>query len=1617
MLRDNDFRHVIAQVDDFLHDVLPAAEARYVENHCAKCAVCEAALHEARKRQAAVESVPPLEASEQLIQQTLKTIDRADQTPSWQRRFFLRGLLPAAAAAVLLLAGFHLYYLNLSPSPYEIRVLGQNQLLAATTGSLRIRLFDRNTGKAAPGIPVRVDLIDAQGAPQQLAAFKTDAEGTGQPRLELPDWPDGDYRLRVTAATGWTGGEQLTEKITLKRSWKLMLTADKPVYQPGQQMHVRSLALRQPDLKPVASREVTFSIVDPKGNVIFKRKDLTSKFGIAAIDCPLASEIIEGPYTIACRVGDTESKQTVEVKKYVLPKFKVEVTPDQRYYQPGQKVRGKVQADYFFGKPVADAEVQLRVLSAGDRELKEVKLKTDAQGTAAFDFPLPEQLTGRLQDDGDARIVLQANVTDPANQKQSRSVSRIVTAQPLKIEVIPETGALVQDIANRVYLFVSYPDGQPAAQARVMVSDRDQELITGSLGVAAYEFTPRSQSMSLTVKAKDANDNVGRRTVTLECGQGTDDFIVRTDKAVYNGGETMRVSVLGGGGQPLFLDFIKDGQTVLTEVVPVKQGTGEYQFDLPADLFGTIEMVAYRYHTAGIPVRKSRVLYVRQAEEIKIAATMDHREYRPGVQAKLRLQLSDKNGKPTPGAISLSAVDEAVFAVLDQMPGMEKVFFSLENKLLQPVYNLYPWSPDLTGGPNDGNRAQFEQALFARTWQRLDNQPQEIKKIHSLQGTSTPHSQQQLERMRRKGLEWVNTGWLVFAGLMIGAGIVHFCFVVRPVQRVQDWLAELDEERQARDEEGAARGLSGGMLAVILFSGALLFIGFAGYMSMNMGAQVAFAPVGGRIGRSGGSADMEMPTAAQDSRLANLLPAQLEAAPVPKAEPPQEKLPPTTDPAAGAGNADSQPAAQPVRIREFFPETLLWKPEVITDDQGRASVNIELADSITTWRLSAAAVTADGKLGAASEPIKVFQPFFVDLNLPISLTRGDEVTVPAVVYNYLSKPQTVTLDLQAEGWFALLNGESATREVELKPNEQKEVRFTLKANKVGFNSLTVKANAGQVGDAIKRVIEIVPDGQRVERVVNGSLLRAVDLNLTVPPEAIDGSPKLFLKIYPSNFSQLVEGIDNIFRMPSGCFEQTSSTTYPNILALDYLRRTGKAAPEVEKKARQYIHLGYQRLLGFEVQGGGFDWYGRPPANRTLTAYGLMEFVDMAKVHEVDPNLISRTRQWLLDQQRPDGSWAADQAVRLAGNVQHGNDADYATTAYIGWAVFDGQPADGDRASAVRQYLLTRRPEAIHNSYLLALTCNALLSLEAASAQPYLKRLEELKRTSADGKLVWWAQSDDQRTMFHGAGQSGNVETTALATLALLRGNNASATIAGALAWLVQQKDASGTWHSTQATVLALKALLAGTGKPVGREQERRIEISLGSDLKRKLVIPADQSDVMQLLDLTEHLKPGDNKLTVNEATATGAGYQVAYRYHVPATEKQAPVGPLAINLDYDRTELNVNDLVQVKATVRNGMKTTAPMVMVTLPVPAGFTPVIDDLMKQAEKGVIGKMQVTGRQLIIYLRGLEPGQPLELNYQLRAVLPVRVTAPAARVYEYYDPAKQAQTAPVQMTVRR
>ena len=153
------------------------------------------------------------------------------------------------------------------------------------------------------------------------------------------------------------------------------------------------------------------------------------------------------------------------------------------------------------------------------------------------------------------------------------------------------------------------------------------------------------------------------------------------------------------------------------------------------------------------------------------------------------------------------------------------------------------------------------------------------------------------------------------------------------------------------------------------------------------------------------------------------------------------------------------------------------------------------------------------------------------------------------------------------------------------------------------------------------------------------------------------------------------------------------------------------------------------------------------------------------------------------------------------------------------------------AAAAFNYLLRHEPAAIDDPYVLALVANALLAIRPGDpqARPYLERLEAMCHRSADGKLAWWEEGVDHRTTFYGAGLSGNIETTALAALAMIEGRTSPGTIRAALAWLIEQKDAHGAWHSTQATVLALKALLAGTDRPLGEARPRQIDIIGGRE--------------------------------------------------------------------------------------------------------------------------------------------------------------------------------------------
>jgi hypothetical protein len=1619
--------YVREKLDGYPHDLLSRADADLVERHCLECASCQEALADARKVLMALRSLPAVEASEELIGRTEQRLEQARPTrpsPNWWRGFRSLSLAQkawlGAAAAALIIGALHIYYATLSPSPFDLRVLGQAEMLPDVESSLRIIVFNRDAGAAVPGVPVEVSLKGKE--PQQfltLAQFETDANGTGQPRWRLPDWEDGEYELKVVARTPG-GTEAITRPIKLRRALQVMLSTDRPVYQPGQVIRMRSLSLRRPDLRPVAGEKVAFTVSDPKGNKIFLRREKTSRFGIAAADCPLAEEGMEGACRVDCQVGDAKSSILVEVKKYVLPKFKVQVALDRPFYQPGELIRGTIQADYFFGKPVGGARVTI-ARDGMEKEARPISARTDASGKAIFQLPVPDGLLDKDGKEKDAEIMLSVKVVDGAGQQQSVAVSRVVTDRPLRVEVIPEGGSLVRGQANTIYLLATYADGRPAraevsvtSSPRLEFNERTREHMavdvverttTDDLGVASLEVTPPHDRIELEVRASDSAGRTVTREVTLKCAWDDNDFLLRTDRGVYDGGQTMHLTSVGAGAGPVFLDFLKDGQLVRTESISMSGGKGEHRFDLPPELFGTIQLCACRMGAFGSLLRKSRVVYVRQARQLAVSCGLDGKDYRPGATAKVSLRLVDDKGKPTPGAISLAGVDEAVFSVLDHRPGPEESYFVVDERLLQPVRAVYPWSPRVAIPAPAAKRERLEQAIFARTaasgagtsrdalrqqllpflennerifdvlerpdWEELVGDgwlaPDVLALLrqqnnpHSMQPSTYPDHLRQTKARKERGLGLVNICWVVFF-IILGTGILVYSVIL--INRQQAF--------------GCV-----GLFSVVACL--LVFVVFSAPVMKIREASVRTQAI---------NDIKQLGLAIEDFRDV------------------YKKYPPSALRADPSGKGPAT-ARQPLRVRHWFPETLLWRPELITDDEGRASLDVPLADSITTWRLTASAVSADGRLGASQTPLRVFQPFFVDLNLPVALTRGDEVAVPVVVYNYLQAPQTVTLTLAEALWFDLKD--VTTKRLELQAGETRSLSFRLRARKVGDHTLQVTAQAGGIADAVKRLVEVIPDGRAIEKVVNGSLQHPADIDLSIPPGLIEGSARATLRLYPSSFSQLVEGLDGIFQRPYGCFEQTSSTTYPNVLALDYLRRANKSAPALESKARQYIHLGYQRLLGFEVAGGGFDWFGRAPANRILTAYGLMEFEDMARVHDVDPALIDRTRKWLLAQRRPDGTWDPESHDMASGPGQGGSDlARLRATAYIAWAVFASGKETAERQATV-DYLLQQRPAALADPYTLSLVAYALLALQpdGTAAAAFLDRLDALKRSSEGSKFVWWEDKAGGRTMFYGAGRAGKVETTALATLAFLAGKHDPATIRAALTWLSAQKDGHGTWHSTQATVLALKALLAGTGKALGPDRERRFQVVVDGKTVDELVIPADHADLVKQIDLSPHLGEGPHQLRLSEKTGTAASYQVALRYHIPGEEKKAE--HLSIQVVYQRTELKTNETVEVTTKVVNSGTRTAPMVMVELPLPGGFAPDVDSLQQIVKSQAVAKVQHDARKVVFYLTELKASQPLALTFQLRALVAGRVTAAPAVVYEYYDPDHQASSPAVHLAV--
>jgi len=1490
------------------------------------------------------------------------------------------------------------------------RILGQTKWYAGSPASLRLVALKANNGIPIAGVKINAKLTE-KDTDELISEFSgmTNSQGTVDMRFELPENVEENTVLNIKVDSP-NGKDEIKEEIMVKKKYKILLSTDKPIYQPSQTIHIRTLALNTATLKPLGNSNTVIEVEDSKGNKVFKYKADTDKFGISAADFTLADEINMGRYTIRAIMENVTQEKKVNVERYVLPKFKMDFSTNKDFYKPGETVKGELQVDYFFGKPVENGKVTIKAskFDVGFDEFVQNEGKTDKNGHYTFEMELPEYFVGQPLEQGNSFVMFEITVIDQAEHEEKITQNRSVVKSPINIVVVPESGEIVPNVENIIYVMTTYPDGTPA-ETEITIHDKASEevrkaLQTDSLGVATCKIIPRSNHLSLLVKAVDEKGNRAEREQDFQTEKGNH-LLLRTDEALYKVGDIVHAEVFSGKQTgSVYIDLIKAKQTILTKSVMMEKGRGTVDIHLSAGDFGTLEMHAYQI-TQGDIVRDTRLIFVEQADELKVRISTDKQVYLPGEEANLNFEVTDKNGHPVLAALGIRVVDESVFALQEMQPGLEKVYFTLEKELLKPKYEIHGYT--------------MEQVV-TKPVEQIERRQTAAKVLLASVGQILPEYSIELSTYEQKQQEYRETMQNKMKAKVekIQKAYMNNYRKIQPTSQNWDLLEKL-VEKDFLDKEDVLDFW--GNPFFVSYNGEIGSVGPDGLLNTDDDIIVELLPrpvvrimakmedrLAGREIRFGKENAFAM---IEQRRRGGVVREKLAMLGAEGESGQQSQAQPVSAHTKGmASDKKSSPVPEEPRIRQYFPETLFDMPNLITDEDGKANLSIPMADSITTWRLTSMASSLNGKLGSQTAGIRVFQDFFIDIDLPVSLTQNDEVSIPIAIYNYLPSAQNIRLKLTQEPWFELQEGD-AERNVELQKDQVNVIYYRLKVKEIDWHKLTVHAYGDKMSDAISRQIEVVPDGKERRVSMSDRLESQVEQKVIIPANAIDGASKVLVKVYPGVFSQVMEGLENILQMPFGCFEQTTATTYPNVLALEYMKKTKQSTPETQMKAEEYINLGYQRLLSFEVEGGGFSWFGNPPANRALTAYGLMQFHDMAKVYAIDPNLIKRTQEWLVEHQQDDGSWKPDESYLHAESWRRIQNSNLLPTAYILWGLLESE-YKGEVIQKGVNYA-RKHLEETDCPYTLAIVANALVRFDKKDDATE-EVMEKLKNMAIEKKdTACWESKID--TITHSHGNSANIETTAMIAQALIKYGKHSTLTNKALTYLIRAKDNNGAWGGTQATIMTLKALLMSVGMTT-EEMDATVKISINGVEAERLGITPENSDVMRLVDLEQHTVEGTNTVQLNVEGEGSCMYQVIGKYYMPwAIGEKPKTEPLSIDVDYDKQKLEKNDLITCNVTVVNKRPAQANMLIVDLGIPPGFEVQSEALSELVSKGTIEKFSITNRQIILYFDKLEPNQEVEFKYSLKAKFPIKAKTRLSRVYEYYNPEIESFAEPVEIVV--
>lgn len=600
------------------------------------------------------------------------------------------------------------------------------------------------------------------------------------------------------------------------------------------------------------------------------------------------------------------------------------------------------------------------------------------------------------------------------------------------------------------------------------------------------------------------------------------------------------------------------------------------------------------------------------------------------------------------------------------------------------------------------------------------------------------------------------------------------------------------------------------------------------------------------------------------------------------------------------------------KIRKAFPDTAFWQAAVRTDASGQAVAKLSFPDSLTTWRTTVRAVSLDTRSGWAVNRVLVRKNLMVRLAVPRFFRAGDQVTVSAIVHNYLETAKTARVSLDTAGLDVV---DGSTRDVQVPVRGEAKVDWRVRTSAGSTSAkLTTKALTNEESDAMELTLPVVPFG--VKQTINASgaisedsAQRTADINFPGNVEA--SSRGIDLELSPSVTGAIFGSLEYLTSFPYGCTEQTMSGFLPDVVVSQTLRDLKLKSTIDPAKLTAQVNAGLQRLYDFQHEDGGWGWWKEDDSMVFMTAY-VVAGLSQAKAagYDVHDGVTDSGKRFLHNALRQHPNMIADLRAYVVYALALAGDRDPKDLNSV-WQKKDKLSAEG-----------------------VALAGLTMQLSQDGRVSDAAKSLRDMAKAEGDGSY-WESHSDNLMEIEI----DDSAEATAYAVKLLSQVSPGDTLLPRAVLWLVRHRDEGYYWYSTKQTAMVIYGVVdyLKTSKELDPSFTADVLVNGKSVLSRRF----SAQDVTAVAPVTIHLAATDiggaNKIEVRK-NGNGRLYWSAAGSYFSTDKKLYKSGTYSLNVArdyYKLTSVNNGEKITYNLSALNGPVASGDILAVRVTVSGG----------------------------------------------------------------------------------